>query len=1091
MKNISLAHLSNDISSTKEYSNAMNTYFNQNTPSSINLNHLSKINKLNKKKNCEDLSKTKINFRNNPPKSISGYKKSPNKKIKFNSVKSFSSKPTKYFSEFQKKTKMKIIELNSNSNTNRNNTYKDKYIYNSLNPTLYDGKMTPRIINTQSNNNTSIKKRLSAINYIPMSRSSKNFFSNSQGFSCFSKSFHKNFKSNKNSGHRGGNSLNNLQKFNKSSLSLRNSKKNSTSNSYRNYNNYLSPTNNQYLGIDLNLVSNSSHRKNEVINSQMQRYLKNYNYNNDDEDYDNKEEDDIDYNLKSNDKYFFPKHSENNEKQDNNNQEYIIIDNNIEENKNRLDNLRNKSFDKEINENKITNLTINKDISAITSSQKDEEKTNKKNNHLKKRGLNQFINRPPLSKKIRKEDFNISLTNIRAIPHLDNNSINQIQNTPISSFHMCPYEAESSPTNYIKSNSNTHNLTYNTNNNSKRNNRNNNSNIISIIKEQSEVISYHSINKSKDDDEEQLKSYSRFHFNQSELTNNNISLNYKIPEKEEEKRITEKIEQNHKLKYGGGSENKIDKKNETKNSNIDAIPNAIEEKDDESQYLDKINSNLISKEKDKKKNNSDFIQKSQDFNNDKNKNENFIFDIETNIDLDKDEKNNINNINNKEIKNDIIDAEENEDKEIMARLERLRKEKEKIEAIDMEQEKLRRQLEEEKIKKKIEEEKIKILKIKEEEEMKKIIQKEEEEKIKMIKDEEEKKIKELERIKEQIKNEQKQRINLEKEAELLEIKIRNNNIKENKNNYMLINSPNIIDTNTSKSYKNNNLHFNYDLPPKRIENSNNNNNKLELNNNNDLEIKSLNNKEDIKKNKLYINNPINSTKHKKKYIVDGLKSSSNNYYYDYGSNSNMVNEIFTSNIIMNRNNNINNNFNKSNIDYYKKIIPKGKEKNEIEDNNISNIKNNSPEKKDNIIDNIQNNNKSFCRSNSQKQFQIEIISKENKQNKPNKNNSFNSFNLKINNNVKPNIKNIKQSLINELKENSIELNTNKDTKNENTTNIINNINNNNSNNNSIISQRLIGKINKIKTKNVSIQYKNNNNINNNKNNSNINNDINN
>ena len=77
----------------------------------------------------------------------------------------------------------------------------------------------------------------------------------------------------------------------------------------------------------------------------------------------------------------------------------------------------------------------------------------------------------------------------------------------------------------------------------------------------------------------------------------------------------------------------------------------------------------------------------------------------------------------------------------------------------------------------------------------------------MIKDEEEKKIKELERIKEQIKNEQKQRINLEKEAELLEIKIRNNNIKENKNNYMLINSPNIIDTNTSKSYKNNNLYL--------------------------------------------------------------------------------------------------------------------------------------------------------------------------------------------------------------------------------------------------------------------------------------------
>ena len=34
MKNNSLAQQSNDISSTKEYSNAMNTFFNQNTSSS-------------------------------------------------------------------------------------------------------------------------------------------------------------------------------------------------------------------------------------------------------------------------------------------------------------------------------------------------------------------------------------------------------------------------------------------------------------------------------------------------------------------------------------------------------------------------------------------------------------------------------------------------------------------------------------------------------------------------------------------------------------------------------------------------------------------------------------------------------------------------------------------------------------------------------------------------------------------------------------------------------------------------------------------------------------------------------------------------
>ena len=40
MKNISLAQHSNDISSTKDYSNVMNTFINQNTPSSIIPNHL-------------------------------------------------------------------------------------------------------------------------------------------------------------------------------------------------------------------------------------------------------------------------------------------------------------------------------------------------------------------------------------------------------------------------------------------------------------------------------------------------------------------------------------------------------------------------------------------------------------------------------------------------------------------------------------------------------------------------------------------------------------------------------------------------------------------------------------------------------------------------------------------------------------------------------------------------------------------------------------------------------------------------------------------------------------------------------------------
>ena len=63
------------------------------------------------------------------------------------------------------------------------------------------------------------------------------------------------------------------------------------------------------------------------------------------------------------------------------------------------------------------------------------------------------------------------------------------QSTPVSSFH--PYEADSSPTNYIKSNSNINNLTFLTNNNSKKN---------------------------KNDEDDEKRSISQFLLNQSEFT---------------------------------------------------------------------------------------------------------------------------------------------------------------------------------------------------------------------------------------------------------------------------------------------------------------------------------------------------------------------------------------------------------------------------------------------------------------------------------------------------------------------------------------------------------------------------------------------
>ena len=544
MKNIYSAQHSNDVSSTKEYSNAMNTYFNQNNPSSIFPMNLTKIKK--DKNYHQEIIQKNSDFQNNiqnyESESVSICNKSPNKKIVFNSAKSFSEKPKKYFSDFQKNPKMKIIELNSNSKNTQ--ICKGKYIYNSVNPTFNETKITPRVINTQNNNSSSKKNKLSNI---PLNKSSKNFFSSSQGFSGFSKSFCKKFKSRK----RIPYSYNNLYNLNKSSSSLRNSKSmknSSTSISLRNYTYYLNPANKQYLGIDLNLVSNSSHRRNGEINSQMKRYLKNYNYNNDEENDNN--DDIIDYNLKSNDNYFFPKNTENDE--ENINKEYMMSENNIDDNINNLSDSKNKSYDKEKNEDKnenknikdSINLNLNKDISEIKSIQKDDD-LSKKNSNIKKNSLTKFINRPlsnkrPLSKKLKKEEFNNSLTNIRPISHFENTSINQInQSTPISSFQMCPYEADSSPTNYIKSSSNMNNLTNLTNNNSKRYNKNKNSIINHINKEQSDCQSYNSMNKSKDD-EEQQKSYSHFNLNQSEFTINNNTSNYKISEKDEEKRIIEK-----------------------------------------------------------------------------------------------------------------------------------------------------------------------------------------------------------------------------------------------------------------------------------------------------------------------------------------------------------------------------------------------------------------------------------------------------------------------------------------------------------------------------------------------------------------------
>ena len=176
MKNVSLVQQSNDISSTKEYSNAMNTYINQNTPSTVFPTHSTKIQK--ERKISKDIIHNNLDFQNNiqdfESESISGYEKFSNERIAFNSAKSFPSKPRKFFSDFQKSTKMKIIELNSNSKNAQ--SYKEKNIYNTLHHEICESKMSPRVINTQKNNNSSNRKNKKS--YIPMNKSSKIFFSN-------------------------------------------------------------------------------------------------------------------------------------------------------------------------------------------------------------------------------------------------------------------------------------------------------------------------------------------------------------------------------------------------------------------------------------------------------------------------------------------------------------------------------------------------------------------------------------------------------------------------------------------------------------------------------------------------------------------------------------------------------------------------------------------------------------------------------------------------------------------------------------------------------------------------------------------------
>ena len=505
-----------------------------------------------------------------------------------------------------------------------------------------------------------------------------------------------------------------------------------------NYISYLNPKNNKYLGINLNLVSNSSHRKNETNKSYFRDKIniKTIINNND---YRNKDK----------------KHVENNEN--------IEINNNNVLKKNNIKNIKKLETQSILNESANTKISKNTKKNELNSSQ----------SHAKQSSL------------------------------LENASVNQ--STPVSSFH--PYEADSSPTNYIINNN----------------------------------------------------------LNQSQFTYLNNSN--KISEKEDEKRIGEKLDKINKLRKNKKNKKKIS------NNNIDGLDiinisnsenenhtqNTIEEKEEE--YLNSMNSKFLKT------------------------------------------KDNINNL----------------------------------------QETIIKKTEESKIEDKIE------------------------------------KIVELE---EDIKENQIYKINKEKRDKLLEIKKKNEEIKnsyekEKEKEKNMISTYNKISYNKPKSTYNTKLNFNYFLESKKEEKE---------------EKKE---KENIIQNKSYIINPINFINLRQSED----KKQENSYFFNYGSSAIIDTGIFVSPLI----NNI-----------------YGNNKNKIEKQNFT-------IKKEKLTDKI---------NNPEKQSQFEIKA-EKIENKKIFNNTFTSFNFAINNNKDNNKrsylkKNIKKNLINDIihsKDNEIQ--------------IINSINNNN------------------------------------------------
>ena len=297
---------SNNSNSSNEFSRSYSsTHITQIIPSSITSLPNGRSKRLRQKDNYTDILKERSNYQsidiinplsqkrgksesnryNNNEFSLKNSTDSLRKSFDYNKIANHSASP-KYKknnynvnnNNINTKGEMQLSELNSN-NSNYDSPYKKN---NNINNIKLNNLNKSNFKNGISNNSN---RREFDKNGIPLCNSSTNIFSkSSNNFSNYSNNYQKNNDSqkmlNKSSSYKGSTS----SKHKKSkSLSYNrynddnNSNTNTLNNSKVRSNSYLNKEKKQYIGIDMGMISNSSHPNNEHFNTQIHTFNNNNN----------------------------------------------------------------------------------------------------------------------------------------------------------------------------------------------------------------------------------------------------------------------------------------------------------------------------------------------------------------------------------------------------------------------------------------------------------------------------------------------------------------------------------------------------------------------------------------------------------------------------------------------------------------------------------------------------------------------------------------------------------------------------------------------------------------------------------------------